>query len=185
MSGTGFCRRQNIFPPCRINRVFSSPKRSDLLCRPFSGCFGVLSPEHEVGHSPPSSADVENEWSLTSAAPIRLYGVHRHDFAFTCTCYTCCFFAMGPYAASTRPSVPVTNCECPKHVDNVLLWRGSPCLCRLGGEKREGTVTRPLPAPYATDPFELTEKKNNNNARLWHVVTISCSHSETAVLNRI
>ena len=33
-----------------------------------------------VNHSPPSSAEVKNEWSYTSAPPVRLHGM---DDAFT------------------------------------------------------------------------------------------------------
>ena len=121
------------FPPGRIKRWFSFPKRSDLLCRPFSASFGLLSSGHEVGHSPSSSAVVKNEWSLTSAALIYLYGVHRHDFAFACTC----FFARGPYAASTRPSVPVTNCDCPSTL--IMSWRQEEAraFADLGEKKRK------------------------------------------------
>jgi hypothetical protein len=35
---------------------------------------GVKRPEREVDHSPPSSAEVKNEWTYTSAPPI-LHGV--------------------------------------------------------------------------------------------------------------
>ena len=38
----------------------------------------------EVNHSSPSSSEVNNEWSYTSAPPIRLHGVDR-DFTFTFT----------------------------------------------------------------------------------------------------
>jgi hypothetical protein len=36
---------------------------------------GVKRPEHEVDHSPPSSAEIKNAWSYTSTPPIRLHGV--------------------------------------------------------------------------------------------------------------
>jgi hypothetical protein len=35
---------------------------------------------HEVDHSPPSNAEVKNEWSFTSALPIYLYDVDRDSF---------------------------------------------------------------------------------------------------------
>jgi hypothetical protein len=54
---------------------------------------GALSPEgrrpgRETDHSPPSSAEVKNEWSYTSTPRIRLHGVvlsyekHRDNFMF-------------------------------------------------------------------------------------------------------
>jgi hypothetical protein len=36
----------------------------------------------EVDRSHPRNAEVKNEWSSISAAPIRLCGVHRCDFTF-------------------------------------------------------------------------------------------------------
>jgi hypothetical protein len=36
----------------------------------------------EVGHSPPPSAEVKNEWSYGSTLPIRLHGVGRDYFTF-------------------------------------------------------------------------------------------------------
>jgi hypothetical protein len=36
---------------------------------------GVKRPGREADHSPPSSAEVKNEWSYTSTPPIRLHGV--------------------------------------------------------------------------------------------------------------
>jgi hypothetical protein len=36
---------------------------------------GVKRPEREADHSPPSSAEVKNAWSYTTASPIRLHGV--------------------------------------------------------------------------------------------------------------
>jgi len=40
----------------------------------------VKRPEREVEHSPPSSAEVMNKWSCTSAVPIRLRGLDRDNF---------------------------------------------------------------------------------------------------------
>jgi hypothetical protein len=36
---------------------------------------GVKRPGREADYSPPSSAEVKNEWSYTSTAPVRLHGV--------------------------------------------------------------------------------------------------------------
>jgi hypothetical protein len=44
---------------------------------------GVKRLGHEVNHSRPSSAVVENEWSYISSLSIRLHGVDRHNFTFT------------------------------------------------------------------------------------------------------
>jgi hypothetical protein len=43
---------------------------------------GVKKPNHEVDHSPPSSAEVKNEWIHTSTHPICLYRMDRHNFTF-------------------------------------------------------------------------------------------------------
>jgi hypothetical protein len=46
----------------------------------------VKRPRREVDHSPPSIAEVNTEWSYTSAPPIRLCGLEMGDFIFTFTC---------------------------------------------------------------------------------------------------
>jgi hypothetical protein len=43
---------------------------------------GVKRLGHELGHSPPSSAKVKNEWSCTSSPCICLHGVDRENTAF-------------------------------------------------------------------------------------------------------
>jgi hypothetical protein len=43
---------------------------------------GINQPQHEANHSPPSSLEVKNEWSCTSASPICLYGIHRDNITF-------------------------------------------------------------------------------------------------------
>ena len=63
----------------------SSPKRPDRVWGPSSLAFngyrgsfqGVKRLGRAVDHSPPSSAEVNNEWSCTSTDPIRLHGVDR------------------------------------------------------------------------------------------------------------
>jgi len=35
-----------------------------------------------AGHSPPSSAEIKNEWSRTSPPPTRLRGLDRAEFNF-------------------------------------------------------------------------------------------------------
>jgi len=39
-------------------------------------------PEHEADISPPTTADIKNEWSCTSSPPICLYGACRDNFKF-------------------------------------------------------------------------------------------------------
>ena len=54
------------------------------------GCFpDVKRREREVNHSPPSIAEVKNEWGCTSASPVCLHDVDRENFTFTfLPCYT-------------------------------------------------------------------------------------------------
>ena len=42
-------------------------------------------PGSEFNHSPPSSAEVKNEWRYTSFVPIRLLGVGTEKITFTFT----------------------------------------------------------------------------------------------------
>jgi len=44
---------------------------------------GVKKPELEVYRLPPSTAEVENEWSYTSGLPTRLHDVEREYVIFT------------------------------------------------------------------------------------------------------
>jgi hypothetical protein len=45
---------------------------------PFYG--GIKRPGPEVNHLPPPSAEVKNEWSYTSAPPIRIHGTDRDKY---------------------------------------------------------------------------------------------------------
>jgi hypothetical protein len=76
---------------------FSFPKRPDRLWGPpsllFNGYRGTFPevkwPEREVNHSSPSSAEIKNEWSYTSAPHICLHGMERESFTnrrFTVDC---------------------------------------------------------------------------------------------------
>lgn len=47
---------------------------------------GVNQLECKVDHSLPTSADLKNEWSYTSAPPICLHAVDREDFTLTFCC---------------------------------------------------------------------------------------------------
>jgi hypothetical protein len=72
------------FEKHRVCKFFCPPPRPDRLWGPPSllsdgkqGLFlcGVKRPGRETDHSSPSSAEVQNAWSYTSAPPIRLHGV--------------------------------------------------------------------------------------------------------------
>jgi hypothetical protein len=54
---------------------------------------GVKGPGCDTDHSPPSSAEVENEWSYTCTPPTCLCSVDRWNFTFTNTtkCQRCMF----------------------------------------------------------------------------------------------
>jgi hypothetical protein len=41
---------------------------------------GTERPESEADHSPPSSAEVKNEWSYTSTVLICRHGANKHSF---------------------------------------------------------------------------------------------------------
>jgi len=44
---------------------------------------GVKWPRRDVDHSPPTRAEVRNEWSSTSTPPVHLNGVDRESFIYT------------------------------------------------------------------------------------------------------
>jgi hypothetical protein len=62
--------------PSRIKRSFSSPKHPDqlwippsLLLNDYLGSFlEVKQPGHEMDHSPPTSAEIKNEWDYIPIA---------------------------------------------------------------------------------------------------------------------
>jgi hypothetical protein len=57
------------------SRTALGPTQPPIQWVPGSLSLGVKRPGREADHSPPSSAEVENVWSYTSAPPIRLHGV--------------------------------------------------------------------------------------------------------------
>jgi hypothetical protein len=74
--------------------LFYSPKRPYRLWGPPSFAFNecllsfqeVKRPGREANHSPPSSAEVKNEWSHTHNPPVYLNGVDRDNFTLlVCT----------------------------------------------------------------------------------------------------
>jgi hypothetical protein len=48
--------------------------RKRFVTDPGALSLGIKWPEREADHSPPSRAQVKNEWSYNSAPPIRLHG---------------------------------------------------------------------------------------------------------------
>lgn len=83
--------RSEVRIPYWANRLFLSPKRPDwfwcppsLLWNWYRGSFTeVKLPGRESDHSSPSDAEVENDWSYTSAPPICLHGVRMENFTFS------------------------------------------------------------------------------------------------------
>jgi hypothetical protein len=77
-------------------RLFSSAERTNQLCEPSRLVFdgykvyfpGIKRAGRETDHSPTSSSEVKNEWSYTSALPICLHGVDRHNCTRTCTLFS-------------------------------------------------------------------------------------------------
>jgi hypothetical protein len=72
----------------RFSLLQNRPGRLWGPASPLSSSYRVPSPElklpgSEIDQSPPSIAEV-NEWSYTSAPPIRLQGVDRNNFTFIC-----------------------------------------------------------------------------------------------------
>ena len=69
----------------RWHDIFLFPKSSKralgLTCHLFSGYWISFA---EADLSPPSNAEVKNEWSCTAAPPMRLHGLDRKIFTFTC-----------------------------------------------------------------------------------------------------
>jgi hypothetical protein len=64
------CLRQNV-----QTGSGAQPVGTEILSR-------VKRPGRDVDHSPPSNAEVKNEWSSTSTAPTCLHGVDRDKLTF-------------------------------------------------------------------------------------------------------
>jgi hypothetical protein len=67
--------RLGIFLFTTASRTDLGPTQPPIQWVPWALSLGVKRPKHEADHSPPSSAEVKNEWSYTSNPPIRFHGV--------------------------------------------------------------------------------------------------------------
>jgi hypothetical protein len=68
---------------CRYSEIYRLWGPPNLLyCGHWSSFPGIKLPGREVNHSPPSSAEVKNEWGYTSVPPVYPHGVERKDFIF-------------------------------------------------------------------------------------------------------
>jgi hypothetical protein len=80
-------------------------------------------PEREVNHSPPSSAEVKNEWSFTSIPPLRFMALTGKTLLFT--------FLTATYL-HTQPSKTRSTSTCTiMHIGYILLLNSSVLRCRL------------------------------------------------------
>jgi hypothetical protein len=73
--------------PIEAKIILSPPKCTDRLRPPpgflFNGYRGLFPRvKRQIYHSPPSSAQVKNEWSSVATSPTWLHGVHRETFIF-------------------------------------------------------------------------------------------------------
>ena len=84
----------------RSDRLWSPP--TFLVCgyRLFFSAVERLG--REVGHSPPPSTEVKNEWSWTSTFPICLHGVYEESYFFFLKPYQGLPSACIPFGSPTR-----------------------------------------------------------------------------------
>ena len=72
-----------------MKEIFSSAKYPGRVGGPpssiFSEYWGSFLGGKTADHSPPCSAEIKNEWSHTSAPPIRIHGTEMDNFISTST----------------------------------------------------------------------------------------------------
>ena len=73
-------QRQEIFVFSKTSKPALGPTHLPTQWVPGAISPGVKRPGRDVNHLPPSTAEVKNEWSYTSAPPICLHGVDEHNF---------------------------------------------------------------------------------------------------------
>ena len=89
---------------------------------------GVLSLGSEVDHSPPSSAEVQEEWSCTFYLPVCLHGMYRDDF----TLYlSVCIFRL--YGRDLHPAVMKLGMQ---YADRVVVGSNARCIALLNALKQ-------------------------------------------------
>ena len=70
--------------PNHPHRLWGPPSLPDSKYR--SSFLRIRQPRRDVGHWPPSSAEVKNEWSWNSAACICRHGVHKEPLSSLLAC---------------------------------------------------------------------------------------------------
>jgi hypothetical protein len=97
--------------PKRPNRFWAS---HSLLFNRYRSYFPyVKRREREVGYSPPSNAEVKNEWSSTSTSLICLHVLGRGNFPFYC-CVGHCAFSVVYKSKGKGKVLPRTGHEGPE-----------------------------------------------------------------------
>ena len=115
-----------------IKRSYFLYNRPDRIWGPISFLFSryqnsfprTEQSRREVDYSPPSSAEIKNEWSYASIPPIRLHGVNRDHFIFYVVWN---YFLTDPYdKPSNFEDMSGIYIELPKHLDSAhtsaFLW---------------------------------------------------------------
>jgi hypothetical protein len=88
-------RRLGIFLFTTASRTALGPTQPPIQWVPGTLSLRVKRQGREADHTPPSSAEVKNEWSYTSTSPIRLHGVvlrKKYILDSNIIVYTCASF---------------------------------------------------------------------------------------------
>jgi hypothetical protein len=64
-------------------RTSSEAQPAPIQLLPAAAFPGLERPGCKADHSPPTSAEVKNEWNYTSAPSVCLHNVYRNNFSFT------------------------------------------------------------------------------------------------------
>jgi hypothetical protein len=73
------------------------------LFNAYVGSFaGIKRPGRQADHSPPSSAEVKNEWSYTASPPTCFHGVDRDSFTFTLPVSVLCEYLLSIMSQYTK-----------------------------------------------------------------------------------
>jgi hypothetical protein len=73
-----------MFFKCKEIYLFPKTSKPDLGPTQAFHSIGTRAklPEHEADYSPPSTAEVKNDWSYTSTHPTSLQGMYKNNFTF-------------------------------------------------------------------------------------------------------